>query len=157
MAVSLLSGCYGGLLPLPAGTFYHSVRGLPSGLARGAPTANLSDTSCPCKSMCVFIPLSFRPSAWWWVGKRSPARHTSRACSFRLYASTTYCACSVIMGAGKALVLSAGVSLGTYLGLGFPAWIAAGVAVLGFLGFGGLPWTKLAISTLPRDIRYTNK
>ena len=58
------------------------------------------------------------------------------------------------MGAIRALAISTGVSLGAYLGLGFPGWLAAGVGVLGFLGFGGLQWTKLVISTLPRDLKY---
>lgn len=57
------------------------------------------------------------------------------------------------MGAGKALVLSAVLTAGVYLGLSFPGWVAGALGLLGFLGLGGWPITRIAFKTLPRDIK----
>lgn len=57
------------------------------------------------------------------------------------------------MGAGKALVLSAALTAGVYLGLGFPGWTAGALGLLGFLGLGGWPFTRIAFKTFPRDFK----
>ncbi|XP_019854267.1 PREDICTED: long-chain fatty acid transport protein 4-like isoform X2 [Amphimedon queenslandica] len=57
------------------------------------------------------------------------------------------------MGALRALLLSVSAGLGVYLMLSFPGWLAGALGLLGFLGLGGWPITRIAIKTLPRDLR----
>ena len=53
----------------------------------------------------------------------------------------------------KALVLSTGIALGLYFGVGFPGWLAGVFSIFGFLGFGGWKPTLIAYKTLSRDFR----
>ena len=57
------------------------------------------------------------------------------------------------MDGKKALVLSTGIAVGLYFGLGFPGWFAGAFSILGFLGFGGWKPVRIAYKTLPRDFR----
>ena len=57
------------------------------------------------------------------------------------------------MGASRALVLSAGISVGLYFGLGFPGWTTAVFSALCFLGLGGWPLVRCIYRTLPRDLK----
>ena len=40
-----------------------------------------------------------------------------------------------------------------YIGTSFAGWVAGAVAIMSFFSLGGWKTTKLAIKTLPRDIK----
>ena len=57
------------------------------------------------------------------------------------------------VGSLNPLTSAAVLSSIVYFGTGLPGWAVGAVLVLSFLGFGGWRTVRLAIRTLPRDVK----